>query len=417
MKHVILLGAVLASTVLVAACSTEPTGPAIGTGSPGDTGNTSNPGNGDSTTQTPGVVTPQETLPVDTSFEPTPQQTLDYMRYIGPSLIGRVLTDEEEATLTAGAADAVKPIIEAWVQDDGFVEAVKSMLEIRLGSNGTRGSVDFNLPGYIVRHVVKNNLPWSNVVTSDTCYDAKDKAIPCDTGAPYTAGVLTTRGFLAGNEGRFNLGRARAMLLTFMCRDYPAEPELQPYIEKPRLKLMFRASNAEEQMVAEVAGGFGNGLACFSCHGQFSNHAQPFVKFDKSGTWISDADGSQSKTGQLGESDRNLMASHFENATEAASEKAQWFTAEINNLAEGAAVMGKSPRFQECAVQQLIDMGVGLELGFDTKVKGLAVMNDFLTDIASKVTKTSPDPTIQELAIATYSDVRVMAATLNGLKR
>jgi hypothetical protein len=413
MKNVILLAAVLATTGLLTACSTVGTGGALGNDLPSGP----NAGNGDTSEQTPGVVSPTETLPVDDSFKPTAQQTLDYMRYIGPSLIGRVLSDEEEAKLAAGSARAIEPIIETWVKDDGFVEAVKSMLEIRLGSNGKRGSVDFNLPGYIVRHVVKNNLPWSNVVTSQSCYDAADQAIPCDTGAPYTAGVLTTRGFLAGNEGRFNLGRARAMLLTFMCRDYPIDPELQPYIEKPRLKLMFRASNAEEQMVAEVAGGFGNGLACFTCHGQFSNHAQPFVKFDRSGTWINDADGSQSKTGQLGESDRTLMASHFENAAEAASEKAQWFGAEIDNLASGAAVMGESPRFQECAVQQLIDMGVGLDLGFDTKVKGLAVLNSFLTDIASSVTKTSPDPTIQELAIATYSDMRVVAATLNGLKR
>lgn len=404
----------MASTGLLSACSNEPVGPAV-LAMPGNTGGTD--GNPDTTGQMPGVVTPTQTLPVEPSFEPTAQQTLDYMRYIGPSLIGRVLTDEEEMKLSAGAGDAVKPIIEAWVKDDGFVEAVKSMLEIRLGSNGQRGTVDFNLPGYIVRHVVKNNLPWSKVVTSDTCYDATDKAIPCDTGAPYTAGVLTTRGFLAGNEGRFNLGRARAMLLTFMCRDYPAETEIQPYIEKTRLKLMFRASNATEQMVAEVAGGFGNGLACFSCHGQFSSHSQPFVKFDKSGTWISDANGAQSMTGQLGESDRNLMASHFDVPAEAALESAQWFNAEIANLAEGAAVMSKNPAFQACAVQQLIDLGVGLDLGFDTKVKGLAVMGDFLTEIAKSVAATSPDPTIQELAIATYSDVRVMAATLNGLKR
>jgi hypothetical protein len=79
--------------------------------------------------------------------------------------------------------------------------------------------------------------------------------------------------------------------------------------------------------------------------------------------------------------------------------------------------MAQSPKFRECAVQQLLDLGVGLDLGFDTKVKGLAVMGDFLAEIAKAVSDKSPDPTIQELAIATYSDVRVMAATLNGLKR
>jgi hypothetical protein len=114
---------------------------------PGNTGGTD--GNPDTTGQLPGVVTPTQTLPVEASFEPTAQQTLDYMRYIGPSLIGRVLTDEEEMKLSASAGDAVKPSIETWVKDDGVVEAVKSMLEIRLGSNGKRGTVDFNPPGYI----------------------------------------------------------------------------------------------------------------------------------------------------------------------------------------------------------------------------------------------------------------------------
>jgi hypothetical protein len=412
MKPTIVFGTLALSASLAAACTSAESGSLGGGGdaTPSAAGTAG-------TTSTPGEVMPQETLPVDNSFKPTPAQTLDYMRYVGPSLIGRVLSDAEETQLSTDGIKAVKPIVETWVKEDGFVEAVRAMLETRLGTNGKRGTVDYNLAGYIVRHVVKNNLPWSKVLTSDTCYDATDAPIACDTGAPFTAGVLATRGFLAGNEGRFNLGRARAMLLTFMCRDYPVDKVLQPYIDKPRLKLMFRAENSMEQQVAEVAGGFGNGLACFSCHGQFSNHAQPFVKFDKSGSYIPDATGLQSMTGQLGEADKNLFASHLEDPTQSASEKAQWFGTEVNNLAEGAAAMSKHPGFRECAVQQLLDLGVGLDLGFDTKVKGLAVMQDFLTEIASSVSNTSPDPTIQELAIASYSDVRVIAATLNGLKR
>jgi hypothetical protein len=416
MRHAFSIAAlfVSASASLLGACSTNASAP-LGSG---ETSTPTTPTTGGPTSSgTPGEVTPQESLPVDNSFKPTTAQVLDYMRFVGPSLIGRVLSDDEEAKLTTGGVSAVKPIVESWVAEPGFVEAVKSMMEIRLGTNGKRGMVDYNLAGYIVAHVVKNKLPWSNILTSDTCYDASDKPMACDTGAPFTAGVLTTRGFLAGNEGRFNLGRARAMVLAFMCRDYPMEDTLQPYIDKPKLKLMFRASNAMEQQVAEVAGGFGNGLACFTCHGQFSNHAQPFVKFDKNGTWISDATGLQSMTGQLGESDRNLSASHMDAAADAASESAQWWGTPIANLAEGAAVMAKAPTFRECAVQQLLDLGVGLDLGFDTQVKGLAVLPAFLTDIANSVATASPDPTIQELAVAAYSDVRVMAATLNGLKR
>jgi hypothetical protein len=356
-------------------------------------------------------------VPVTEKFVPTAEQALNYMRYLGPSLLGRVLTDAEETRLTMEAGAAVKPIIETWVLEPNFAEAMRNMLEMRLGTSGTRGTADYNLAGNIVRHVVNSQLPWSKILTSDTCYDASDAAIPCDTGAPFTAGVLTTRGFLAGNEGRFNLARARSMLTTFMCRDYPHEETLQPYVDKPKLKLMFRASNAMEQMVAEVAGGFGNGLACFSCHGQFSNHAQPFVKFDKSGTYVAEATGLQSMTAQLGESDNELMASHWENAAEAGSEAAQWFGIEITNLATGAAAMVANPKFHECAVQQLLELGVGLDASYDTGIKALHVNPTFLTEITQSVTATEPDPKIQSLAIATYSDVRVMAATLNGLKR
>jgi hypothetical protein len=414
MKHLLAIGA-LSSASLLGACSTDETAP-LGSGSAATPTTPTTP-TGPTTSGTPGEVTPEESLPVDNSFKPTTAQVLDYMRFLGPSLIGRVLSDDEEAKLTQGGASAVKPIVEGWVSEPGFVEAVKSMMEIRLGTNGKRGMVDYNLAGYIVAHVVKNKLPWSNILTSTSCYDESDTPMACDTGAPFSAGVLTTRGFLAGNEGRFNLGRARAMVLAFMCRDYPMEDTLQPYIDKPKLKLMFRASNAMEQQVAEVAGGFGNGLACYSCHGQFSNHSQPFVKFDKSGTWIADATGLQSMTGQLGESDRNLAASHMDAPADAASESAQWWGSPVANLAEGAAVMAKAPKFRECAVQQLLDLGVGLDLGFATGVKGLAVLPGFLSEIAAAVSAQNPDPTIQELAIATYSDVRVLAATLNGLRR
>jgi hypothetical protein len=360
-------------------------------------------------------------IPVTERFVPTPQQALDYMRYLGPSLLGRVLTDAEETRITAEAEAAIKPLVEAWVLEPGFAEAIRSMLETQIGSNGVRGAADFNLPGYIVRHVVRNQLPWSQVVTSTSCYDADDVAIPCDTGAPYTAGVLTTKGFLTGNEGRFNLGRARAMLLSFMCRDYPHEEALQPLVDKPKLKLMFRASNAAEQMVAEVAGGFGNGLACYTCHGQFSSHSQPFVKFDKNGNYVATATGVQSMTGQLGESEEGLMASHWENPAEAGLENAQWFGQEITNLATGAAVMAATDTFRECAVQQLLELGVGLDASYDNgledDIKGLYASPRFLEEIAGAVQAVSPDPTIQALAIAAYSDMRVVAATLNGLKR
>lgn len=418
MKSSFGFAAVVAVAGAVGACSSAenlpglPAPPSGTAGQPGSNGQAGSTGQ-----QVPGGTGGgMAQVPVTEAFVPTADQTLSYMRYIGPALLGRVLSDAEEARILSEALAAVRPLVEGWVFEDGFTEAVRGMMEVKLGTNGMRGTADFGLAGYLVRHVVANKMPWSTIVTSNTCYSADDRPIPCDTGAPFTAGVLTTKGFLVGTESRFNLNRARSTLLTFMCRDYPHEKELQPDVERSKLKLMFRASNAAEQMVAEVAGGFGNGLQCFSCHSQFSNHAQPFVKFNNHGEYVPTATGLQGK-GQLGASDNDLMASHFEEPAESASEKAQWFGEQIENLAGGAAVMARHDKFRECAVQQLLDMGVGLDLAYDAGVKGLVTSGTFLTEIASAVKAKNPDPTIQELAVATYSDVRVIAATLNGLKR
>jgi hypothetical protein len=395
---------VFAAAVLLAAlgagCSSEATSDGAGPDMPG---NPNNPNNIDN--------------PGDTSFKPTPDQTLMYMRYLGPSLLGRVLSDAEETRLTAEGFAAVKPLLEAWVTEPGFADAIKSMMEMKLAASGRRGMTDYGLAGYLVRHVVANNMPWSTILTSETYYDANGAAIPNDTGAPYSAGVMTTKGFLAGNESRFNLSRAHQMLLTFMCRDYPHETDLQPPVEKTKLKVMFRAENPAEQMVAEAAGGFGNGLACYSCHSQFSLHAQPFVKFDNSGNWKADATGVQSTTGQLGESDGNTMASHWELPADAGQEGSQWFGSPINNLADGGKVVAGHQKFKECTVQHLLDLGVGLNPAFETGIKGVKADPAFLTEVAAAVTSVSPDPTIQALAIAAYSDVRVIATTINGLKR
>ena len=356
-------------------------------------------------------------VPVTEKFKPTPEQVLMYMQYIGPALLGRTLSDAEIERITKEGAASMKPLFESWFGEPGFAEAVRGMMELKLSASGKRGDVDFGLAGYLVRHIVQNKMPWSTVLTSQTCYDAGDAPIPCDTGAPYTAGVLTTRGFLAGNEGRFNLSRAHTMLKTFMCRDYPHEDELQPKVDTTKLKLMFRAVSAEDQKVAEAAGGFGNGLACYTCHGQFSLHAQPFVKFDKTGLYVPNATGLQSPTGQLGESTDDTAASHWEAADAAKLEASQWFSHEITGLAEGAAVISKHDKFRECTLRNLLDLAIGVDASYDTGLKGLKVDPGFLSEVASSVSSTVPDPTIQALATVLYADSRVIATTINGMKR
>jgi hypothetical protein len=152
----------------------------------------------------------------------TAEQVLSYARYLAPALIGRVLSDAEQRALEAEPMTALALMLDEWGQEEGFAESARTMMEVRLAASGQRDGVDHGLPGYLgylVAHVVKHDRPWSEVLTSDTCYDAADQPIACDTGAPYTAGVLTTRGFLAANEGRFNLRRSITTMATFACRD------------------------------------------------------------------------------------------------------------------------------------------------------------------------------------------------------
>ena len=404
MSTTLKLGAalLLASTTL--ACGSDPvTGPAPGTNMEPDP-----IGQGD----------PVQMVPVDDAFKPTGAQAQMYMGYIGPALLGRTLSDVENAKLLAEAGAAVKPMLDAWFIEPGFAESVRGHMETRIHASGKLGTVDYNLAGYLVRHIVANKLPWSQVVTSTTYYDENDMPLAGhDTGAPYSAGVLTTRGYLAGNEGRFNLSRAHTMLKTFMCRDYPHEEVLQPPVMKEKLKLMFRATSAADQKVAEAAGGFGNGLGCYGCHGQFSLHAQPFVKFDKTGVWKADATGLQSPTGQLGDGEDGTAASHWDGADVAGLEESQWFGMPVANLAAAGAVIGQHDRFRECTLQQVLDLAIGLNPAYETGIKGLKVDPAFLTEIASAVKTANPDPSLQELAAAVLADPRVIATTINGMKR
>jgi len=393
----------LASTAL--ACGSEAAGPSASI-STGGTGS-SDP-----------IDNPMQMAPVDDTFVPTGAQAEMYMGYIGPALLGRTLTDAEHAKLNAEAGSAVKPMLESWFIEPGFAEAVRGLMETRLHASGKLGDVDYNLAGYLVRHIVAHKLPWSQVVTSTTYYDEND--IPLagnDTGAPYSAGVLTTRGYLAGNEGRFNLSRAHTMLKTFMCRDYPHETELQPPVDALKLKLMFRAKSAEDQKVAEAAGGFGNGLACYSCHSQFSLHAQPFVKFDKSGVWRADATGLQSAVAQLGDGDNGTAASHWDSPDVAGLEESSWFGTAVANLADAGAAIGQHDKFRECTLQQVLDLAIGLNPAYETGVKGLKVDPAFLTEIAESVSARNADPPIQDLAAAVLADPRVIATAINGMRR
>ena len=185
----------------------------------------------------------------------------------------------------------------------------------------------------------------------------------CDTGAPFGAGVLATRAYLIARASRFNLTRSSALMKNFACQVYPQDDALQPRIDKARLIPMFRAEKPEEQPDERAKSGFGNGFACYGCHGQFSLHAQLFVKFDSVGRYVAEASGLQDPQGELGRSVNGLMASHLENPTEAALERSNMFGQEVQNLSDAARVMAQEQTFVPCAARRFLDFVLAAPYG------------------------------------------------------
>jgi hypothetical protein len=81
------------------------------------------------------------------------------------------------------------------------------------------------------------------------------------------------------------------------------------------------------------------------------------------------------------------------------------------------AVIGKHERVQDCTQQQPLDLAIGLNPSYDTGIKGLQVAPVFLSVFANSVTTVYPDPAFHVLAGALLSDPRVIATTINGMKR
>ena len=222
--------------------------------------------------------------------ELSPAEAETYLGLLVQPLVGRVLSAAEREQIVARGGAAVTTLVTAWATEPGFAEAARRLVQQKLSVSGNKDGIDFELPGHLAAYVVRHDLPWSTLITADHCVSAAGERIACDTGAPYTAGVLTTRAFLTSRASRFNLTRSSALMRAFACRKYPLEDTLQPRLDRLSLIPMFQAQTAEEQTDPRAQSGFGNGFGCYTCHGQFSAHAQLFVKFDEQGRWHADAD-------------------------------------------------------------------------------------------------------------------------------
>lgn len=350
-------------------------------------------------------------VPVEASLaDIEPAQASAYLALIAPALVERTLDPTEIAALDARGGVAIADVVEGWQDEPGLARAARRMIETALAVSGGVDSsgVDFGAPGRIVERVVREQRPWAEILTTDRCTDASGADAACDTGAPYAAGVITTRAFMAARQGRFNLTRAGTITRTFLCRNYPIEIELEPPIERDRLMPMFRALTREEQTDPEAAmSGLANGFHCYACHGQFGAHAQLFVRFDISGRWREDATGLQREGGMPGESFGGLMASHLEPAF-AASESSQMVGREVANLSEAMTALTETDAFWSCAAQRVIELALDLdpERGVDAEL---------LDVIADAARERAASPTFQDLIVATLAHPRVAITTARQL--
>ncbi|UJR86149.1 hypothetical protein [Sandaracinus amylolyticus] len=333
-----------------------------------------------------------------------PEDAERYARRLAPMLVRRSLRESEIEQLERGGT-ALAPVIDAWLGEPGLERAARDMISTLLGTSGWRDGIDLNLPGNLAAYLARANAPWSGILTTDHCVDVSGAAIACDTGAPYAAGVITTRAFLAGNNSRYNLRRARTLMRRFVCVDYPISDEMQPRLERELLIPMFRATSAEDQTEDAARAGFGNGLACYTCHGQFGAHAQLFVRYDRDGRYRADATGVQLAGGELGVSDvEGLYASHFVAPERARDERTEMLGQEVASLPDAARVIASSAAFLPCATRHL------LAYGFDLAEPGVQTID--ARTIEEIVRDAGPDPSLRALARAAFLHPDVIRAAI-----
>jgi hypothetical protein len=339
----------------------------------------------------------------------------EYLATIAPMVVGRLLGPDEDNLIYHFGADAIVPIVEAWVHDPAFAESARAMMQVKLSASGSKDGVDFELPGNLAAHLARQDLPYGRLLTADYCVDAIGTQIPCDTGAPYAAGVLTTRAYLMANASRFNLRRARRMMFVFTCRTYPMDTALQPPIHKGDLIPMFQAMTQEEQTVPEAANGFGNGEACYSCHSQFSAHAQLFVRFSQDGLWHADATGLQDPMNELGRSTGGLFTSHFASPVRAPLEISQMFGVPVNTLTEATRVMTESPGFYDCAARNVLEYSFGMSEAEAVLIDG-ALLADLAVQAEARDVRLRGDaaagPSFGDLFVVALTHPRVLQAVL-----
>lgn len=335
----------------------------------------------------------------------------DILRYaseIAPLVAGRPLSLAEREKITKDGYQAFDPILKAWTQSPFFPRLARQMVVEFTRAGGKSESFDPELPGNLAEFLAREKRPYSELITANSCYDKTLTPIACDTGAPYTAGLLTTRSYLKAHVGRFNLSRAIGLMEDFICKGYPMPDDFQPREALESLIPLFaRTSDVPE--TAPNSLGFGR-ANCYNCHGQFSAHTQFFVKFDGSGLYHPDADGQQNvslQPGESGTSQQNLFTSHFKDPNRSKLESSQIFGKPAANLREAAAVIVTTRQFRECAIRRVSAYGARLE-----KSKALTIDAKKISELTDTLEQTTLDPTFADLFYIVFKHPPYISAVL-----
>lgn len=332
----------------------------------------------------------------------SPQDLQNYLAQISSMVAGRPTTPSERDLITQKGEVGLKEIIQAWIDSDFFVQSAKIMLQTQLGISGNDGTVNYELPGNLMTYLVRQDRPYSEIITADYCVDNSGNKINCDANAPFAAGVLATRGYLKQYASRFNLARAHNLMRQFACLEYPMNTNLQIPIPREQLIDMFKVDKAEGSAA------FGNGTACYSCHSQFGAHAQLFIKFDSFGIYQPSATGQQDPTSEPGRSPNNLFTSHFASVSQSSTETSQMLGQAVSNLRNAAITLSNNRNFSDCAVRNTIRYFIRLTAGNSAINAGVVVQ---ISDILKQ---NYPNPTFKQIVLSSLIHSMVIGSLIHA---
>ncbi|MGE4130764.1 MAG: hypothetical protein AB7F86_03955 [Bdellovibrionales bacterium] len=320
---------------------------------------------------------------------------VSYLSIFSTQIAHRPLKASEIAQINSQGTNAFPAIVRSWFAEPQFLESAQMFMENLIRTNGVTDTVDMNIPGYLARDIARRERPYTDFVTASTCVNAAGQNMACDSNAPFSAGVLTTKAFLVTKAGPYNISRAGKMISKFLCTTYPLGDSEEPKIAQSALIDQFATTSGKIT--------FGNGNNCYSCHSQFGHHAQFFVRFDLNGNYQVGATGIQNPAATDGFSTNGLMTSHYRDPARAADQSSQILGKPAANLGEAGRLLAQSSRFLPCAVKNL--MFHYMRLPQDTLD---SIKPDLYIQIANQAKAVNPDPSLSHLLSAIILNQNVL---------